>query len=306
MRRSRWSKPLALALGLSLVAAACGDDDDDDAATDGHDRAPTETSRHDGGRGGETDFLGCQVTDTGGVDDRSFNQTAFAGLRAAADEVGFEPERARVAAARPTTSRTSQAHARRGAATSSSRSASCSATPPRPRRRTTPTSKFAIVDNDFFDIDAGEDITFDNVRELTFATDQAAFLAGYVAAATTRDRHHRHLRRHQPSRRSPSSWTASPPASRSTTRDTGEDVQLVGWDPAAAGRPVHRRLRERRERAADHRAAARPGRRHHHAGRRSRRSGHRSRRSVPVAAASGSSGSTPTAASASPTTATSS
>ena len=33
--------------------------------------------------------------------------------------------------------------------------------------------------------DAGEDITYDNVAELVFATDEAAFLAGYASAGTT-------------------------------------------------------------------------------------------------------------------------
>jgi basic membrane protein A len=46
-----------------------------------------------------------------------------------------------------------------------------------------PDQLFAIVDNNFFDADTGDDVTYDNVRELTFATDEAAFLAGYVSAA---------------------------------------------------------------------------------------------------------------------------
>src|SRR4029453_5602928 len=49
-----------------------------------------------------------------------------------------------------------------------------------------PDKKFAIVDNDLFDADAGEDRNFDNVAELVFATDQAAFLAGYVAASQSK------------------------------------------------------------------------------------------------------------------------
>ncbi len=43
-------------------------------------------------RAPRTDFKACQVTDTGGVDDRSFNQTAFAGLEQAGEELGFEPQ----------------------------------------------------------------------------------------------------------------------------------------------------------------------------------------------------------------------
>jgi basic membrane protein A and related proteins len=48
-----------------------------------------------------------------------------------------------------------------------------------------PDQNFAIVDYDY-SVDAGDaQDEFDNIRELTFSTDQAAFLAGYVAAAMT-------------------------------------------------------------------------------------------------------------------------
>ena len=83
MRQRRVLKGLAVLLGLALVAAACGDDDDDSA---------TDTTEEGGGGGGAaTDFTACEVTDTGGVDDRSFNQTAYKGVQDAADELGFEP-----------------------------------------------------------------------------------------------------------------------------------------------------------------------------------------------------------------------
>ena len=47
-----------------------------------------------------------------------------------------------------------------------------------------PNQKFAIVDNWFFDGE-GNKVTYDNVKELTFRVDQAAFMTGYVAAGTT-------------------------------------------------------------------------------------------------------------------------
>jgi basic membrane protein A len=48
--------------------------------------------------------------------------------------------------------------------------------------------KFAIVDYDFYDysVDPPSDVTYPNVNELTFQTDEAAFLAGYVAASVTK------------------------------------------------------------------------------------------------------------------------
>jgi basic membrane protein A len=95
-----------------------------------------------------------------------------------------------------------------------------------------PDQEFAIVDYDFADPDTFEDITYDNVRELTFDTDQAAFLAGYVAAAT-----------------SESGVIGTYGGLNIPTvtifmngmaagidyynQENGTDVQLVGWDAAA-------------------------------------------------------------------------
>ncbi|MGE3622020.1 MAG: BMP family ABC transporter substrate-binding protein, partial [Acidimicrobiia bacterium] len=159
---------LATLLAFGLVAAACGDDDEG-------------VSSEGGGSG--SDFLACEVTDTGGVDDRSFNETAYKGLADAAEEVGFEPavlESDTEADFEPNI----QAHLDNGCdlivtvgfllgdATAAAAEAN-------------PGTEFAIVDFDFYDSDADEDVTYDNVRELTFATDEAAFLAGYLAAAMT-------------------------------------------------------------------------------------------------------------------------
>jgi basic membrane protein A and related proteins len=173
MRQRRVLKGLAVLLGLALVAAACGDDDDS---------STSDTTEADGGAAA-SDFKGCQVTDTGGVDDRSFNQTAYQGLQDAADELGFE--------ASVLESQAESDYAPNiqsfidqgcdlivtvgfllGGATADAALAN-------------PDQNFAIVDYDY-SVDAGDaQDEFDNIRELTFSTDQAAFLAGYVAAAMT-------------------------------------------------------------------------------------------------------------------------
>jgi basic membrane protein A and related proteins len=171
MRQRRVLKGLAILLGLALAAAACGDDDD----------SATDTTEEGGGGAAASDFQGCQVTDTGGVDDRSFNQTAYAGLQDAADELGFE--------ASVLESQAESDYAPNiqsfidqgcdlivtvgfllGGATADAALAN-------------PDQNFAIVDYDY-SVDAGDpQDEFDNIKELTFSTDQAAFLAGYVAAA---------------------------------------------------------------------------------------------------------------------------
>jgi basic membrane protein A and related proteins len=172
MRQRRVTKGLAVLLGLTLVAAACGDDDDDSA---------DEATEEDGGGGGAaSDFTACQVTDTGGVDDRSFNQTAYAGLQEAADDLGFEPD-VLESQAESDYAPNIQAFIDQGCdlivtvgfllgdATAEAATAN-------------PDQNFAIVDVDFSTEAGAAQDEFDNVRELTFSTDQAAFLAGYVAA----------------------------------------------------------------------------------------------------------------------------
>jgi basic membrane protein A len=218
---TKWTRFLAVLAILAIVAAACADDEGD------------------GGGGGETGGGGelpgagitaCQVTDTGGIDDKSFNATAYAGLEQAQAELGIEPSFLE--------SQTADDYAPNiqalmdqgcdiiitvgfllGDATAAAATDN-------------PEQKFAIVDVDFFDSEAGEDITFDNVKELTFATDQAAFLAGYLAAGMTE------------------SGTVGtfgginiPPVTifmngfaagiLKYNQDNGTDVQLLGWDPVA-------------------------------------------------------------------------
>jgi basic membrane protein A and related proteins len=172
MLQRRWLKVLAVLLGLTVLAAACGDDDSSTSTEQG------------GGSGASSDFTGCQVTDTGGVDDKSFNQTAYKGLTDAADELGAKSkflESQSEADFAPNI----QAFLDQdcgiiitvgfllGDATADAAEAN-------------PDQKFAIVDNDLFSTATNEDRNFDNVAELVFSTDQAAFLAGYVAAGMSK------------------------------------------------------------------------------------------------------------------------
>lgn len=170
-----------MAMGLALVATACGGDDDDAADTT-ETTAEGETTETTAGGGGEGDFSACQVTDTGGVDDRSFNQTVNEGLNRAGEELGFEADFLESQAASDYAPNI-EAFMEQGCSLivtvgfllGDDTAAAAEANPDQ---------EFAIVDFDFSDAD-GNDVEYDNVRELTFATDQAAFLAGYVAAAMT-------------------------------------------------------------------------------------------------------------------------
>jgi basic membrane protein A and related proteins len=223
-------------MALTFVAAACGDDDDaettDTTAADAGADTTVAGGEGDAGEGDgtESDFSACQVTDTGGVDDASFNQTAFEGLERAGEEIGFEPEFLESqdeADFEPNITAFIEQECDLivtvgfllGDATSAAAEAN-------------PDQQFAIVDFDFFDADAGEDITFDNVRELTFSTDQAAFLAGYVAAATTETGTvGTYGGINIPTVTIFMDGFAAGIAFHN--EENGTDVQLVGWDPEA-------------------------------------------------------------------------
>jgi basic membrane protein A and related proteins len=224
MRQRRWVKVLGVLLGLALVAAACGEDDPDEATDD------TEEGGGSGGGGGGGDFTACQVTDTGGVDDRSFNQTAFQGLEDAAAELDFEPNYLESTSEADFAPNIEELMAQEctmivtvgfllGDATAEAAEANSD-------------QLFAIVDNDLFDVATEQNRDYDNVAELVFATDEAAFLAGYLAAGMT-----------ETGTVGTYGGQNLPTVSifmkgfqlgiEQYNTDNGTDVQLIGWDNAA-------------------------------------------------------------------------
>lgn len=129
-----------------------------------------------GGGGGSEAFKACQVTDTGGIDDKTFNASAWKGVEDAMAEFGIE---GKFLESQQQTDYEPNINALidegcdlivtvgflLGDATGDAAEAN-------------PDQDFAIVD---FAYDPG----FDNVLGLVFSENQAAFLTGYVAAATT-------------------------------------------------------------------------------------------------------------------------
>jgi basic membrane protein A len=144
--------------GLTLAAAACGE-------------APAEAPAG-GGSSAAPAYTACMVTDTGGIDDRSFNASAWAGLQAAKEaqsnvdpkftpstaEADYEPNLRQYV-----TQKCNFILAVGGLmGTATSKVA-----------KENPTQQFGIVDSK---------VEETNVFPMQFATEQAAFLAGYVAA----------------------------------------------------------------------------------------------------------------------------
>ncbi|MGH8774120.1 MAG: BMP family lipoprotein [Jiangellaceae bacterium] len=204
---------LAAVVGaVALFAAACGDaPEDDEPATGGE---PTEET---------TDFLGCMVTDSGGVDDRSFNASAWLGLQNAESELGIEADFVESNAETDFVPNVDQMVARDcgiiitvgfllGDATAAAATAN-------------PEEQFAIVD-------FGYDPPIDNVKPLIFDTAQAAFLAGYLAAGMTETGTVATFGGiNIPTVSIFMDGFADGIAQFNETR--GEDVQLLGWDKEA-------------------------------------------------------------------------
>lgn len=190
MRAPRPSRAAAALFGLALAVTACGEtttvepDASDapsasDVASDPMSEAPSDDPPPSESEG----LSACQVTDTGGVDDKSFNETAFAGLEQARDDLGVEIS---VLESQDTTDFEPNINAfldqgcdlivtvgfLLGDATAAAAEAN-------------PDTNFAIVDVDFFNPDDFSDVAYPNTAELNFSTDEAAFLAGYLAAGST-------------------------------------------------------------------------------------------------------------------------
>jgi basic membrane protein A len=147
------------ASGLTLAAAACGN-------------APDETPSGSGASTAAA-YNACMVTDTGGIDDRSFNASAWAGMQAAQKaqpnvkakyvastaEADYEPNLRQF-----TTQKCNFILAVGGLMSNATKKVAAENT----------SSQFGIVDSAI----AGAT----NVYPMQFATDEAAFLAGYLAA----------------------------------------------------------------------------------------------------------------------------
>ncbi len=154
----RTARFVSIVGAAALVLAGCGSPPAEDA---------------DGGSEAGEDFKACMVTDSGGVDDRSFNQTSWDGIQQAEEEFGIESsvlESNSNADFQPNLNQFMQqdcglivtvgfllADATEAAATEST------------------DQNFAIVDHVYEE-------QVDNIKPLVFNTAEAAFLAGYLSA----------------------------------------------------------------------------------------------------------------------------
>jgi basic membrane protein A len=81
VKHSAWAT-VALAVSATVVIAACGSSHS--SASGGTSSSASASASSTGSAATTGKFLGCMVTDTGGIDDRSFNASSWAGMQAAA------------------------------------------------------------------------------------------------------------------------------------------------------------------------------------------------------------------------------
>lgn len=122
-------------------------------------------------------FTACQVTDTGGIDDNSFNQTAWKGVQDAKEQLGIEGRFLE-----------SQAETDYEANINSLLGGQCDiiitvgfllGDATQKAAEANPEQKFSIVDFAY-------DPEIPNILGQIYATDEAAFLAGYIAAGMSK------------------------------------------------------------------------------------------------------------------------
>ena len=168
MRKTKRFAALALTASL-FVVAACGDDEEEGSSSSG--------------------VSACEVTDVGGVDDKGFNQSAYAGLQQAEKDLDVSINLLESASDADYAPNINSFIEKKcsviitvgfllGGATADAAKAN-------------PEQQFAIIDSDANDNngtpdDFADDVNLANVRALNFSTDEPSFVAGYLAAGMSK------------------------------------------------------------------------------------------------------------------------
>ena len=210
MKKSHPAIALGLATVLSLGLAACGS-------------APTSSASSSGGSGTTSDFKACMVSDEGGFDDQSFNQSGKEGLDRAGADFGIETVavESKSAADYPTNVDSliqQECNLIIGVGFNLADDMTKAA-------KQNPDVRFALIDAQF--TEAG----LPNAKPLIFHTAEAAYLAGYAAAGTTKT-----------GKVATYGGQAIPTVQifmegfakgvEKYNADNGASVQVLGWDPA--------------------------------------------------------------------------
>ncbi|NHC23319.1 BMP family ABC transporter substrate-binding protein [Nocardioides sp. IC4_145] len=166
---------MAMVAGLvALSLTACGERDSDDSASEPSSSAPTSEATSEAPSEQFPNHKACIVSDSGGFDDKSFNQTSYAGLTKAAEDYGVQ-----------TAEVESNAPSEFGDNINEMVQQGCYtiATVGFLLGDATEAAAKKNKDVDFAIVDFAYEKPLPNVKGLTFNTAEPSFLAGYLAAA---------------------------------------------------------------------------------------------------------------------------
>ena len=166
----------AVVAAAALTLTACGERPAEEGSSADESPSASESSTP---AESHPDFKACMVSDSGGFDDQSFNQSGKEGLDAAAEALGFEPVAVE-----------SQSDADYATNVGNLVTQGCDLTigvgflledAIQQAAEQNPDTNFALIDSAFSD-DSFAPVELDNAKPLLFNTAEASFLAGYLAA----------------------------------------------------------------------------------------------------------------------------
>jgi len=161
----------ALSGAVALALAACGSAPEDEATSGAT------------GTAGASDFKACMVSDSGGFNDKSFNESGYNGLKQAESDLGIK-----------TATAESKQESDFAPNIDTMVGQNCNlivtvgfllATATGDAAQANTDTNFAIVDSTAQDAD-GNKIDLPNVKPLSFNTVEASYLAGYLAAGMSK------------------------------------------------------------------------------------------------------------------------
>ncbi len=232
-------------IGAAVLLAGCG-------------AAPESAGGASAGAGaGASDYLPCMVSDAGGFDDKSFNQLGKEGVDEAASELGSKTPIEVESQAETDYASNLQNLVDQGCNTIVT-VGFLLAPAALESAKANPDLEYVSID-DTVDSDFDGQTDAPNIKPIIFDTAQAAYLAGYLAAGTSKT-----------GVVGTFGGLNIPTVSifmdgfaqgvEKYNTDNGTSVRVVGWD-RAPGRLLHRRVRGQRHRASDRPGPHRPERR---------------------------------------------
>jgi basic membrane protein A len=170
---------MAVVAGLALAATACGSSSTNSSGSSSTTSSSGGSSATTTSGGTSTSkFLACEVTDTGGINDRSFNASAYAGLQVAAKAIpGLTYTYLQSNSTSDYTPNINTLIGRHCGIIVTVGYDMADAT--QAAAKAHPTQKFAIVDYEYTP-------ALSNVLALSYDTNQDGFLGGYLAAAMSK------------------------------------------------------------------------------------------------------------------------